>query len=240
MKKGRSVKAVSIIGGADGPTSIFFASRNGSRKRRIKEQVRGYFYRRRRKKVEAKITAAPHTLDQVCRYIVRAYQAEEVAADERRYQEEYHSLRESLILKHQPELLGEKAKMQNPRVMDEEGLIAFWKEMEERSRLAREIKEGVFPLDFHIYQITLPDQRPPKRKKIFSRKAAYDSSAGNLCVVIEKRYGILSCSYSGDKKSRKALAKISRRIYLCYGVFKEDIEQKTERYQTLVAALSSD
>ena len=169
MKKGRSVKAVSIIGGADGPTSIFFASRNGSRKRRIKEQVRGYFYRRRRKKVEAKITAAPHTLDQVCRYIVRAYQAEEVAADERRYQEEYHSLRESLILKHQPELLGEKAKMQNPRVMDEEGLIAFWKEMEERSRLAREIKEGVFPLDFHIYQITLPDQRPPKRKNARQR-----------------------------------------------------------------------
>lgn len=240
MKRRTSAKAVSIIGGADGPTSIFVAGRNKHKKRRLKERIKAYLYQKKREKIEAKITASPHTLSEVCRYIKKVYQAEELQPDERMYQEEYHSLRESLMLQYQPELLKEMGKIQKPKSLDEERLKAFWAQLEERSELVRAIPEEVFPLDFHIYQITLPAKaHPDKKRRLLHRGGAVAVYRGNLRVTIEKKYGLLACSYSGDKQSMKVLAKISRRIYLYYGVAQEDIIQKTERYQHLITALSS-
>ena len=46
-------------------------------------------------------------------------------------------------------------------------------------------------------------------------------------------------SYSGNKKVMKQFEKISKDLYIYYGVSEDDIKKKTERYLSLVTALSS-
>lgn len=242
MGKKRSVNETSIIGGADGPTSIFIAGRDRHGKRPLKVRVKQYLYQRRRAKVEARIPAHPHTMEEVRRYLVAKYHAKEVSKEERIYQEEYQSLREALILQHQPELLGEDAKIERPKSMEEQDLRAFWARLEERTQKVCALPEEIFPLDFHIYQICLSGERTQhvkRQKRSSSKKAAAVTSPGTLRVTLESTYGILGCSYSGEKKAMKELSRISRQIYWYYGVTKADIEQKTKRYQHLVTALSS-
>ena len=50
--KGKSKSGVSIIGGADGPTSIFIAGR--AQKRPLKVRIRSILYRFKRKRAEKK------------------------------------------------------------------------------------------------------------------------------------------------------------------------------------------
>ena len=58
--KEKSKSEVSIIGGADGPTSIFIAGR--TRKKPLKVRIQNIIYRYRRKIVEKKVVADAHTL----------------------------------------------------------------------------------------------------------------------------------------------------------------------------------
>lgn len=51
--KGKSKSGVSIIGGADGPTSIFIAGR--AQKRPLKVRIRSILYRFKRKRAEKKV-----------------------------------------------------------------------------------------------------------------------------------------------------------------------------------------
>lgn len=220
MKKTKRAQAVSIIGGADGPTSIFLAGRKSGAKLGLKQRVKQYLYKRKRARVKRSITATSHTVEETCRYIIQKYAAREVPQKARRYQEEYHSLRESMILREKPELLGELGEIQQPKTMDETSLRELWAQIEKRSELVRELPDDIFPIDVQLYQIRLRER-------------------GELFVTIEKTRGLLACSYSGSKKAMKTLKLIARDIYLYYGVTEKDIGQKTERYQSLVAALSS-
>lgn len=220
MKRIKKAQAVSVIGGADGPTSVFLVGRKSGVKPGLKQRVEQYLYRRKRARVKRSITAASHTLEETCQYMTQRYHAREVSEKARRYQEEYHSLRESMILREKPELLGEAGKLQRPKAMDEASLREFWAQIEKRGELVRSLPEDIFPLDFHIYQIRL-------------------SGKGELFVTIEKTSGLLACSYSGSKREMKVLKSIARNIYRYYGVTSQDIRQETERYQSFVAALSS-
>ena len=56
----KSKNGVSIIGGADGPTSIFIAGH--SEKQPLKVRIKNSIYRYKRKKVEKTIVANPHSL----------------------------------------------------------------------------------------------------------------------------------------------------------------------------------
>ena len=67
--KEKSKSEVSIIGGADGPTSIFIAGR--TRKKPLKVRIRNIIYRYRRKIVEKKVVADSHTLDELVQYARR-------------------------------------------------------------------------------------------------------------------------------------------------------------------------
>ena len=58
--KQKSKNAISIIGGADGPTSIFIAGH--SKKQPLKIRIKNSIYRYKRKKVEKTIVANPHLL----------------------------------------------------------------------------------------------------------------------------------------------------------------------------------
>ena len=103
--KEKSRSEVPIIGGADGPTSIFIAGR--TRKRPITVRIRNVIYKFRRKMIEKKVVAGGHTLDELVQYAKNNYSLIKVDSSERKYIEQRKNLKESLILQHKPEVLGE-------------------------------------------------------------------------------------------------------------------------------------
>ena len=136
------------------------------------------------------------------------------------YQEQRKCLKATLVMRHCPDLLGERVDLKPPEREDMEALKAFWEQLQEQEKRAAEIADDVFPLDFHIYEI-----RGPKNCK--------------MQIGVETVWQVLDASYSGDKRSMKQLKKLSEEIYLYYGVAAEDIKNQTERYQSLLAILSS-
>lgn len=214
---GSNASSVSIIGGADGPTSVFIAGKQG--KPKLSHRIKNYFYKKRRAKTEKKIVAASHTLDEVVRYITDRYNAVEVPADEYSYIEEQKNIKESLIIRNKPELLGDLMEVNPPEDMTEDGMKAFFAQVWERSQKAAEIPDEEFPLDFHIYEI----------RYVF----------GQVRISIEKNWHEFGISFSGDKKGMKELKKIAQDIYLYYGVERKDIDKRTKRYSVLVTMLSS-
>lgn len=73
--KVNSSEALSIIGGADGPTSVFIAGKSG--KKPLKVRVKRFFYTHKRKWVEKRIVPGAHTLQEVVAYAIEKYQAVE-------------------------------------------------------------------------------------------------------------------------------------------------------------------
>ncbi len=57
---GEGAGSVSIIGGADGPTSIFIAGRGG--KVKLTTRIQNYFRELKKNRIKRQITANPHTL----------------------------------------------------------------------------------------------------------------------------------------------------------------------------------
>lgn len=65
-QKSKNAISISIIGGADGPTSIFTAGH--SKKQPLKIRIKNSIYRYKRKKVEKTIVANPHSLSETVQY----------------------------------------------------------------------------------------------------------------------------------------------------------------------------
>lgn len=210
----KSARAFSVIGGADGPTSIFLAGRTG--KRSPIEKLKQYRYRKRRARTEAQITANPHTLDETAAYMTEVYGAKKVSENSRIYQEHRQGMRESLILKYKPELLGEE--IGKPEKFDEKALKEFWEKLEARSKKAQEIPEELFPMEFSIYEIRIP-------------------KLGTIQFGVEKNWGVFGGSCSGEKKKLKKLEAKMKEIYLYYGVSETDIQERSERYGELVTVM---
>jgi len=215
MKKG--IKAVSIIGGADGPTSVFIAGRTG--KKPLKDRVRNYFYKCKLKRMEKKIHAGGHTLKEVISYVNEKFTVTEVSVEEKKYIEQRKHLKESLILKHNPELLGNMKDIVKPAVWNEDSVREFQQQLQMRSERIAEIPESKMPMDFHIYEIRMGD--------------------GWLEMEVDYMWDILGISYSGNKKIMKQLKKIAQELYIYYGVTEEDIKLKSERYSSLLTTLCS-
>lgn len=232
MSKNAS-SSIGIIGGADGPTSVFIAGKIGknasgkylnskklSLKKRIKQNWNNYWYKKRRAKVEKIIVANPHTLDEVIQYMQEKYDAQEIPTDSKRYVRERKSLKESLILKYNPELLKDLPKLEPPKNMEKESIKAYLAKVEEYTDQASQVPEELFPLDFHIYEM-------------------HFEGIGDMHFTVEKNWNVFSGGYSGKTKYMKKLAKINQDIYLYYGVTEEDIKRKSERYSILVTILAS-
>ena len=167
-------------------------------------------------RAEASVAAGTHTLDEVIQYLEEKYHAVKISEEKISYREQYHCLRESLILRWCPKLLGDAAKIDELDRTDKASLERFLKQTELRSEAAKAVTEEQFPMDFCLYKVAIPE-------------------AGRIEVMIEKKWGVLTCSYTG--KAKKRLIEICRDVYLYYGVSKEDIQNKTERYQSLVMVL---
>lgn len=213
----KSANGVSIIGGTDGPTSIFIAGK--SKKFNLKHEIKKYMHQKRRTMVEKTIVANPHTLEEVVKYMREKYGAIQLSEQAYAYIEEKACLKESLLIRHKPELLGELAKLTKPINHDEESMKEFWKKLEERSQKAKMVPDEDFQMDFHIYEISVPD-------------------VGKMKVAVDTKWNVFGCSYSGSKNGMKKLKNIERELYTYYGVTEQDIQQRTERYSALVAELA--
>ena len=64
--KNKSINQVSIINGEDGPTSVFIFGE--AQKQSLKIRIRNAIYQSRRKRIEKRIAANPHTLAAVVAY----------------------------------------------------------------------------------------------------------------------------------------------------------------------------
>lgn len=215
---GKNVMAATIIGGADGPTSVFIAGKGG--KRKLSQRIRSAMYEKKRKRIAKKIVANPHTLQEVVGYIRDKYNAIEVCDESRSFFEERNSLKASLVLKYKPELLGDMREIERLEEYNEEAIMAFMQQVDLQMKRAQEIPDEVFPIDFHRYEIRFSD-------------------TVGMWISVENVWEILSVSYSGDKKMMRKMSQISKDIYLYHGVTEEDIRSKSERYSGLVTTLST-
>ena len=215
---GKVASSVSIIGGGDGPTSIFIAGKGG--KVKLTTRIRNYFRIVKRNRIKKKITANPHTLEEVVEWLKREHGAVEVSQQSHSYLEQRNSLKASLIMRHRPDLLGDLMNLEPPDGEDMEALKTFMEQIQERCDRAAEIADDIFPIDFHIYEIKWAEN-------------------DRMRIGVETIWQVFDVSFSGDKKTRKQLEKLLKRLYLYYGVTVEDIKNETERYKSLLGVLCS-
>lgn len=169
--------SVSVIGGADGPTSIFVAGTG--EKRALKARIRDSIYRYKRKRAEKRIVAAPHSLAETVQYAKDKYGLTEAAATDSDYIEQMRCLKENLVLRQKPELLGSLGELPEPDLTDETAVQAFLDLLEARSRKIAQLPDDAVPMDFHLYKIKMGD--------------------GLLQMGIDYIWQDLSLSYSGNR-----------------------------------------
>ena len=189
MKK--SASAVSVIGGADGPTSIFFKK---NAKLTLKQKIQRAKNKIKRFYVDKTLSCESHSLDEVIEYIVNRYRFAEVDKDAEEFPEEYQQMRASFIIQYAPELLGEstacpKLKSESPK--DDE---AYIRQSEERMQRAMEIPSTEFDIDFHKF------------------KKAFDDINDTMYIVIEKNMHILAVGLVEIKRWLKTF-RVSIKIY---------------------------
>lgn len=214
--KEKSSSAVGIIGGADGPTSVFVAGRMG--KLPLRFRIKNRINKWKSKKAQKRIVAGVHSLVEVVAYADEKYHLTEVTETERKYVEQRKCLKESLISRHKPELLGELAEILRPDDCTPESVKALQNQFQAHRERAEAVSEEQMPMDFHIYEISLGD--------------------GRLEMEIDYRWNIFGISYSGSKKTMKRMREVAKELYLYYGVSEEDIRHKSERYHSMLATLS--
>ena len=215
---GKGAGSVSIIGSADGPTSIFIVGKGGRVK--LTTRIQNYFRIIKRNRIKKQITANPHTLEEAVEWLKRKHGAVEVSQQSHNYLEQKQFLKASLIMRHRPDLLGDLINLEPPEGEDVEALKAFCEKIQERRNRAAEIEDDIFPIDFHIYEIKW-------------------SENDRMQIGVETVWQVLDGSFSGDKKTMKQLRKLYKKIYLYYGVTAEDIKNETERYKSLLGVLCS-
>ncbi|MGN0350911.1 MAG: hypothetical protein ACI4ES_04595 [Roseburia sp.] len=216
MKK--NARAVSVISGVDGPTSVFIAKK--PLKLTLRQKLERRKHQIKRKYVEKTLKGGSHSMDEVSEYIVNEYGFVEVNHDSDEIAEEYKQMRASFMIQYAPELLGEYAVLPELKSESTEDIELYIRQSEERMKRAMEIPQTVFDIDFHKY------------KKVF------DNINDRMDIIIEKKYGYIGGGASGNKKLVKKYNCIYKDVCRYYGVTEDDIKNKSERYKDLVRTLS--
>lgn len=221
MKKSKT--SCTVIGGADGPTSVFIV---GKSKRKglqgIKDRARNSLYQKRREKIKAQIIANPHSIEEVISYIQTKYHAVEQSESSSAFKEQRKCCKQNLVQKYQPELIGESFKLEPPDIEDEQSVRDFLKRADALQEKAANVPEELFPMDYHIYQIKV-------------------ENLGEIEFEIEMCHDYFSAiSSCGRKGNMKKVRRIVKDIYRYYGVSEQDIAENSERYMSLVAELADD
>lgn len=216
-----SKAAISIIGGADGPTSVFIVGKKGREKNILKRfQIwrQNKKYRRKRERARRLITPNAHTIEELADYIMERYGAVEADASYRYYEERKKEMKYCRIQREKPELLGEIKRFLPPEDLKDkeavlkwqEGLEAWTRECQDR---ADAVPSCVFPTEYHMYVIDRKEE-------------------GRLEIELDRFCPVISISYSG-----RAMAQIAKDIHLYYGVTGQDIDEESERYKSLLSIL---
>lgn len=213
MKK--SASAVSIIGGSDGPTSVFILKRNAKltlrqKMHRTKNKIKRFY-------VKKTLSCDNHSMDEVMEYLVNKYGFVEVNHDAG---EVYQQMRASYILQYAPQLLGEYAAAPRLKSESPEDVESYIRQNEDRMQKAMEISTTEFDIDLHEFQKT------------------FDGINDNMNIVIEKKYAYIGGGASGKKRTMRKFRQIYKDVYRYYGITKEDKIRKTERYEDVVRILS--
>lgn len=212
----KSSGSISIIGGSDGPTSIFLA---GTNTRTLKQRIQKQLFILRKKLCALWITPSAHSMEEVVTYAKTTYGFTELPKEDGEYIRQYEELRTTFILMHQPQLLGEYAALPGLPSADEAGLLEFQNQLELRKQKAKEISEEEFSIVFYVLQ--------------------KEDKKGKMELFLEGRFGSISGSWSSHGKGHSRKFKhIYKDIYRYYGVTEEDIAKKTQRYQDLVRILA--
>lgn len=214
----KKAEAVSIIGGADGPTSVFVVKKGA--KQNLKQKIAKWKYNRKKAYIERTLKPEGHTLDEVMEYLVNTYGFVKLDADSDEVREEYRQMRASFILQYAPELLGEYATIPSLKSTSQEDVKEQIALIEGRMKKASEIPVSMFDIDLYKFE------------------KQYDDINERVHIIIEKKYGYIGGDSCGSKKVTNEFRKIYKDIHRYYGVTKEDIEQKTARYEDIVRTLS--
>lgn len=223
----KAASAVSIIGGADGPTSVWLCSKN--QKQPLKHRIRNCTYKAmyniRKNWYEKHITADSHTMDEVCQYIQNELSFTEVSSDAREYQQRYEELRAAFIMQYASELLGTYQEPPKLQSHSEEDVKKFIAAVEERNAVAQAVSKDVFDIEYHCFRKQIDDTQ-------------YE-------ISIEKHFGYIGggCICGGADRERKKLAKQYsdefKKVYQYYGVTQEDIDNQSKRYEQLLRTLAT-
>ena len=87
----------------------------------------------------------------------RKYDAKEVSQQSPNYLEQRKCLKASLVMRRRLALLGKMVDLKPSEGEDVEALKAFWEQIQKREKMAAEIADDIFPVDFHIYEIKCPE-----------------------------------------------------------------------------------
>jgi len=214
----KAASAVSIIGGEDGPTSVFLVGGKGS-KRTLKQKVHKKIFALRKKRIAKSLKANPHTMEQVIEYAKSKWGYTDIGKNSDKYKTEHSQMRAAFILQYKPELLGELKDYPELEGRDEDSIRRFIALQDQRQKAAEEVPAKLFDIDLCILEMS--------KGEFWSR------------LTFEGNYGYIGGSASGaSKKEMKKYDKIFRDVYKYYGVTQSDIDNKTKRYEDMIRTLA--
>ncbi len=205
------------IGKSDGPTAYFLIG-GKNHKPTLKQRLQKWWFGKKKVRVAKKVKANPHTLDEVCEYIKSSLGFEELSQESKVYQHEYKELRAGFLIQHAPHLLGEHSKRPQLAGESEEEIREFMDAVEAQKQVALQVPKEDFDIEFRMFKKKLGD--------------------GEQHILIEKRYAYIGGGASGNTKTVNQFKKVYRAIHCYYGVTKEDIENRTRRYEDYLKQLA--
>lgn len=212
----KAAGSISVIEGADGPTSYFLVG--SKQKKSIKQKIHKCIYGIRKSMAERHIKATAHSIDEVGNYIKGVYGFAEINQSTDEFQTEYKEMRASFIIQYAPELLGTLASYPKLAGEDTKNIKRFMEQIELRQKAAENVPQELFDIDLHIFEKEEADLQ--------------------MRFSMESKYGYIGGSASGSKLKMKKYRKLYRNIYRYYGVTQEDIDKKTRRYKEVVESLA--
>ena len=220
MEEQTEFEDTGIIGGADGPTAIFFADK--THKPTLLQRVQRFFSRTKRHFIEKRIVPGTHTIEEVEEYLKSRYGFVEADRTDSFFIEEYEQMRTSFLFEHRPDLVeGQEIDFD---LDPSEDSAVIMRKLQEKSDKEREIAESIpraeFDIDYHRY--------------IKTGKDINDS----MDIIIERNYAYFGGGAQGSNGYIRKWRRIYKDVYRYYGVSEEDIRNRTKRYKDLVLELS--
>lgn len=234
----KNTPPVNIIGGSDGPTSVFLASAS-TNKRKSKAKRK-----KKIRKLASEIETGTHSLKEVEQYMVEKYGAELISESDPHYLLTFKNMKAGLILEYRPDLLKTSLQGLPKDSMTEEDWIEYMNIMRKRQEEAENMPDDLFPISVRAYHISLYSN---------------EEQIGDINIEIEEMNDQLLVSGSGSqllfsykknpsikllhrqiwrqKRKKTKAGKIIKDIYCYYGVSKEDIDNRTKRFYNLINAI---